>query len=280
MEEEKVDVKIPAQLVGEAAPSAVSAEDQAKGASAEDVKTDPNAEVEGAEEKKPWHEDPRFKADLGDLKTLKEIKETYGYESIEEVRKAMDAFKFISEDADFATFLAFKSNKERLAEKKEEVDFSKMTAREFAEYNRSQAEDAARSVMSNEREALRVGDKLTADLKEFVNKVGVTEEVFKKEYAPLVLAHYEKIPDNLRDTYIVNNPPVNVFKLLYFDKAKEAGVKEYKSRIDESKKANFEEDGMGGNKGKPKDDKSQFEENWNKMFGNAKELPLSSFERK
>jgi len=283
MADEKVDAKTPEQLASEAASSAASAEAAAKAASTGDVKPDAKAEGEGAkpeEEKKPWHEDPRFKEDLGDLKTLKEIKEAYGYKSIEEVREAMDAFKSISEDADFATFLAFKSQKEKLAEKKEGVDFSKMTAQEFADYNRKVSEDSARKVINEERDALLLGDKLSADLKEFVNKVGVSEEVFKKEYAPLVLAHYEKIPENLRDAYIVNNPPVNVFKLFYFDKAKEAGVKEYKDKVEVFKKANFEEDGMGNLKGKPKDDKSRFEEDWNKLFGAASEVPLSSFEKK
>ncbi len=274
------DAKTPEQLASEAASSAASAEIAAKAASSGDVKPEAKATVEGAEEKKPWHEDPRFKEDLGDLKSLKEIKEAYGYKSIEEVREAMSAFKAISEDSDFATFLAFKSQKEKLAEKKQETDFSNMTAQEFADYNRKVSEEAARKIITEERDALLLGDKLSADLKEFYVGVGMNDEQFKKEYAALILSHYEKIPENLRDTYIVNNPPVNVFKLLYFDKAKEAGVKEYKSEVDKSKKANFLEDGIGGPKGAPKDNKSQFEENWNKTFGSVSEIPLSSFGKK
>lgn len=266
-------------VVDAAAPSAASAvQEQKVTPPAEGAKTEDQKPVVGAEEKLPWHEDPRFKNDLNDLKTLKEIKEAHGYKDINSVREAMEAFKSVSGDPDFAAFLALKAQKERISagQKEQKVDFSSMTAEEFAEYNRKSAEEAARKILTEEREAVHLGDKLSNDLKEYVKTVGVTEDQFKSEYAAQIVSHYEKIPASIRDQYIMNNPPVNVFKLLYFDKAKEAGVKEYKEKVEVSKKANFEEEGIGS-KGKPKDAKSQFEENWSKMFGGVTEIPLSAF---
>lgn len=218
-----------------------------------------------AKEAEPWHKDPRFKEFLEKKKELEEKAETMGD---------------IEKDPDFATFLAFKRQKEAMAQAEKKVDFSRMSAEEYAEYVANNAKEVARKEYRTLVEANKTGDELSREAVGFAEKVGVTKDMFQKEYAPKIMEHYakvaKKIGEDKMDSFVMANPPLEVFKSLHFEKASEAGVYKYKQEIENAKKANFESETAG----KTVAPESIFEENWKKLFGNANELPLSAFDRK
>ena len=262
--EELKDAKPEEQVVPPVDPSATEGKSEDT-STAEVEKTEKVSDDKQAKEDKPWHKDPRFQEDLRKHKELEE---------------RVKAFDDIQADPDFATFIAFKRNKEALAEAEKKVDFSKMTAEEYADYVAGQSEKRAEQRFESLVEENKKGDDLSREAVSFAEKVGVTKEVFQKEYAPKILEYYENVAKKVKDidAFVEANPPREVFKTIHFDRASEAGVTEYKQKVDKAKAAVFEGEGGAGKTGKL-DAKSEFEKNWAKLYGNTTELPEAAFER-
>jgi hypothetical protein len=270
MEEVKQDAK---QETVETKPAeATSAsEKESTTATAEVGKTEVGKEqtevkTETAEE--PWHKDPRFKKFLDEKKQIEE---------------RLEAFKGIEQDPDFAAFLAIKRQKEAIeaAGKEEKVDFSKMTADEYASYVENKAREAARVEYQNLVESNKKGDKVTQEAIGFAESVGVDKATFQKEYGPKIIEYYEKVGKRIGmeklDAFVDAVPPKEVFKSFFFDKAGEIGVKKYKEEVDKAKKSTFDTGTKPKEETLPTDSKGKFEAMWAKAYGSATELPESAF---
>jgi len=231
--------------------------------------------AEGAEEVKtekaveePWHKDPRFKEFLANKKGLEE---------------RVEAFKGIESDPDFAAFLAYKRQKEAIAaqEKTPQVDFSKMTAEEYADYVKGEAVKSARSEYQNLVESNKRGDKATQEAFTFAESVGVDKQTFQKEFGPKILEYYEKVGKRIGmdklDAFVDAVPPREVFKSFFFDKAGEIGVKKYKEEVEKAKKSSFDTGAKPKEEALPTDQKGKFEALWSKAYGSSHEIPQSAF---
>lgn len=237
---------------------------------AEGVKTEKEPEgVKAEPEEVPWGKDPRFTKFLEDKKGLEERAGT---------------LKGLENDPDFATFLAFKRNKEAMSEAEKKPDYANMTAEEYADHVAANAEKRADERFRGLVEANKEGDKMAADAVSFASERGIDKEVFKKEWAPKIVGYYENVakelPETAMDAFVKAHPPKDVFKALYFDKAGEAGVTKYKQDIEKAKGGGFEAEGAAAREGAPEGFESSFEQNWKKMFGGASELPQSALEKK
>lgn len=244
----------------------------------ETASTEPTADVvktEGAEEVKtekaveePWHKDPRFKKFLDEKKTIED---------------RLQAFEGIESDPDFAAFLALKRQKEAMAAQVKEpaVDFSRMTADEYASYVESKAKEAARNEYHNLVESNKRGDAVSKEAIDFAESVGVDKATFQKEYGPKILQYYEgmvkKIGADKIDKFVEAVPPKEVFKSFFFDKAGEIGVKKYKEEVDKARKSSFDTGATPKEEALPTDSKSRFDALWGKAFGSSNELPLNAF---
>lgn len=227
----------------------------------EEVKTETATE-------EPWHKDPRFK------KFLEEKK------SIEERVKAFDG---IEKDPDFAAFLAYKRQKEAMAaqEKNPPVDYSKMTAEEYAAHIETKAKEAARLEYQNLVESNKKGDEVTREAITFAESVGVDKASFQKDYGPKILEYYEKVGKRIGmeklDAFVESVPPKEVFKSFFFDKAGEIGVKKYKEEVEKARKSSHEAVNTQKDEALPKDARGRFDAIWSKAFGSATEVPQTSF---
>lgn len=246
-----------------------------------DIKPDTTAEVEKTEvgkgeevkgaskESVPWNEDPRFQKFISEKKELEDAKKSY---------------EALHSDPDFAAFIAYKRQKESIAQAEKKVDFSSMSAEEYAEYVAEQSRQAARHEYETLVNANKQADVASREAVEFAGKYGVEKSEFEKAYAPEIVKHYQAVAQRIGmdkiDDYILANPPKEVFKSLYFDKAQEAGVRKYKQEIETAKKATFESEGKPPSSGAPKDFKSAFEQNWERFYGKTERLPEDALKRK
>jgi hypothetical protein len=229
----------------------------------EEVKTE---ESKPAEE--PWHKDPRFKKFLDEKKVIEE---------------RLQAFEGIESDPDFAAFLAVKRQKEAIAaqQKEPKVDFSRMTADEYADYVKGEAVKSARMEYQNLVETNKKGDEVSREALSFAESVGVDKATFQKEYGPKILQYYEgiakKIGQDRIEAFVNAVPPKEVFKNFFFDKAGEIGVKKYKEEVDKARKSSFDTGAAPKDEALPADSKSRFDALWGKAFGSSTELPLNAF---
>lgn len=237
-------------------------------AAVEKTEETPKPSEEKKEEKKdeqpPWHKDARFQKFISEKKELED--------------KA-GAMRDIEKNPRFKRFLQIEAEREAYDEKEKKVDYSNMSAEEYAEKVKEDAVDAARKEHAALQASTAMGDKLAREAKDFAKSIGITDEELEKEYGPKTLEHYMKVPENLREEYIKNNPPKEVLKNLYFDKAGEAGVRKYKESIESGKRANFEAGGAEATSAKAGDMRSAFEGNWTRLFGNKETLPDSALNR-
>jgi hypothetical protein len=235
------------------------------------------AKTEGAEgspdvkQEEPWHKDPRFKTFLEEKKSIEE---------------RLQAFEGIEQDPDFAAFLAMKRQKEAIAAEAQrpKVDYSRMTAEEYATHVAEQAKEAARAEYANLAESNKKGDQMSREAITFAESCGVEKTVFQKEFAPKIIAYYEKMAKQIgtdkMDAFVQAVPPREVFKNFYFDKAAEIGVKKYKENVDKAKNSGFEMEGHIRDEAEPKDSKGKFDKLWLNAFGQATELPFAAIDKR
>ncbi len=228
----------------------------------ETVKPDPAK----PEDKKPnWQDDPRFQEFIKDKNTLKELQS----------------------DPDFAAFLAFKKQKDGMAQagKEKKPDYANMTAEEYADHVATNAEKRADTKYNSLVEANKEGDRMSAEVVSFAGEQGIDKDTFQKDYAPKIVEYYNKVaknvPPDAMDALVKSYPPKEVFKSLFFGKAGEAGVAKYKQDIEKAKGAEFEPENAPSNNTVPnKDFRGNFDKNWNEIFGNAETLPQSALDKK
>lgn len=232
-----------------------------------EVKPEEKAKEETAKEE-PWHKDPRFKKFLDDKKGLEE---------------RVKAFDGIEADPDFAAFLAYKRQKEAIAAeaRNPKIDYSQMSAEEYAAHVEAKAKEAARLEYQNLVESNKKGDEITREAVNFAESVGVDKTTFQKEYGPKIMEYYNaisrKIGSDRMDAFVEAVPPKEVFKSYFFDKAGEIGVKKYKETVDKARKSSFDTGDKPRDEALPADARGRFDTIWAKAFGSATELPPTAF---